>query len=467
VIEILEISNNVLFLYYFLSNLIYLALLILALASSAAHQRRLSSIRLEKLKDSPFVPPIAVLVPAHNEEQSIVESVRALLALDYPELEIIVINDGSKDATLERLEEAFQLMPTDIAHVRSVECQPVRGVYMTPSEPRLLVVDKESRGSKADAVNAGLNIASSQYVCVVDADAILERDALLRIMAPVITSHKKVVAAGGIVRAINGCRVRDGRLAQVKLPRRGIEALQVVEYLRAFLIGREGWAYFNMLVIISGAFGVFQRDLLRQIGGYRASAIGEDLDVVVRMHRYLLERKEEYHISFVPDPVCWTEVPSDARSLGRQRARWQKGLMDVLWGSRDMVLNPRYGRIGMFALPYQWVFEFLAPWVEIIGYSTIVLAWLLGVLNREFFVLFLLFGYGFATMISIGSVLQEELTYKRYQDWKDVLRLIAWCFLEHFPYRQLQMWWRVKGTVQYLRGDVVWEPLRRAGFQKT
>lgn len=466
-IEILEISNNVLFLYYFLSNLIYLALLILALASSAAHQRRLSSIRLEKLKDSPFVPPIAVLVPAHNEEQSIVESVRALLALDYPELEIIVINDGSKDATLERLEEAFQLMPTDIAHVRSVECQPVRGVYMTPSEPRLLVVDKESRGSKADAVNAGLNIASSQYVCVVDADAILERDALLRIMAPVITSHKKVVAAGGIVRAINGCRVRDGRLAQVKLPRRGIEALQVVEYLRAFLIGREGWAYFNMLVIISGAFGVFQRDLLRQIGGYRASAIGEDLDVVVRMHRYLLERKEEYHISFVPDPVCWTEVPSDARSLGRQRARWQKGLMDVLWGSRDMVLNPRYGRIGMFALPYQWVFEFLAPWVEIIGYSTIVLAWLLGVLNREFFVLFLLFGYGFATMISIGSVLQEELTYKRYQDWKDVLRLIAWCFLEHFPYRQLQMWWRVKGTVQYLRGDVVWEPLRRAGFQKT
>jgi cellulose synthase/poly-beta-1,6-N-acetylglucosamine synthase-like glycosyltransferase len=467
VIEILEISNNVLFLYYFLSNLIYLALLILALASSAAHQRRLSSIRLEKLKDSPFVPPIAVLVPAHNEEQSIVESVRALLALDYPELEIIVINDGSKDATLERLEEAFQLMPTDIAHVRSVECQPVRGVYMTPSEPRLLVVDKESRGSKADAVNAGLNIASSQYVCVVDADAILERDALLRIMAPVITSHKKVVAAGGIVRAINGCRVRDGRLAQVMLPRRGIEALQVVEYLRAFLIGREGWAYFNMLVIISGAFGVFQRDLLRQIGGYRASAIGEDLDVVVRMHRYLLERKEEYHISFVPDPVCWTEVPSDARSLGRQRARWQKGLMDVLWGSRDMVLNPRYGRIGMFALPYQWVFEFLAPWVEIIGYSTMVLAWLLGVLNREFLVLFLLFGYGFATMISIGSVLQEELTYKRYQDWKDVLRLIAWCFLEHFPYRQLQMWWRVKGTVQYLRGDVVWEPLRRAGFQKT
>jgi len=467
VIGFLEFSNNTLFIYYFLSNLAYLALLILALFSSAAHQRRLGSIRLEKIKESPFVPPIAVLVPAHNEEQTIVEAVDSLLALDYPELEIVVVNDGSKDQTLAKLQEAYQLVPTDIAYVQTVECKPVRALYMSLREPRLLVVDKEPGGSKADATNAGLNAASSQFVCVVDADAILERDALLRIMAPVITDHKKVVAAGGIVRAINGCRVENGKLAQVKLPRKGIEILQVIEYLRAFLIGREGWAYFNMLVIISGAFGVFQRDLLLKIGGYRPAAIGEDLDLVVRMHRYLLERKQEYHISFIPDPVCWTEVPSDVKSLGSQRARWQKGLMDVLWKNRDMVGNPRYGRIGLLALPYQWIFEFAAPWIELVGYTTILLSWALGVLNWDFFVLFLLFGYGFATMISIGSVLQEEITYRRYTDWRDVLRLIAYCFLEHFPYRPLQMWWRLKGTIQYLRGDVVWQPLRRTGFQKT
>jgi len=467
VIWLLDLSNNTLFLYYFLSNLAYLVLLILALFSNAAHQRRLASIRLEKVKESPFVPPISVLVPAHNEEQTIVEAVDSLLALDYPELEIIVVNDGSKDGTLARMEEAYSLVPTDMVYVQAVECKPVRGLYMSAKEPRLLVVDKEPGGSKADATNAALNAASGQYVCVVDADAILERDALLRIMGPVLTGHKKVVAAGGIVRAINGCRVEGGKLAQVKLPRRGIEILQVVEYLRAFLIGREGWALFNMLVIISGAFGVFQRDLLRKIGGYRPAAIGEDLDLVVRMHRYLLEHKQEYHISFIPDPVCWTEVPSDVKSLGSQRARWQKGLMDVLWKNRDMLFNPRYGRIGMFALPYQWIFEFAAPWIELIGYSTIFLSWALGVLNWDFFVLFLLFGYGFATMISIGSVLQEELTYRRYTDWRDVLRLIAWCFLEHFPYRPLQMWWRLKGTIQYMRGDVVWQPLRRTGFQKT
>ena len=466
-IEFLNFSNNTLFIYYFFSNLFYLALLVLALIASVQHRRRLSSIRLEGLKDSPFVPSVSVVVPAHNEEGTIVEAVQSFLALDYPELEVVVVNDGSKDQTLARLEEAYQLTPTDITYVHSVECKPVRGVFTSLIEPRLIVVDKEPGGSKADASNAGINVASGAFTCVVDADAILERDAILRIMSPVITSHKKVVAAGGIVRAINGCRVENGKLTRVKLPRGPIEVMQVVEYLRAFLIGREGWAFFNMLVIISGAFGVFRSDLLRKVGGYRPAAIGEDLDLVVRMHRHLLETKQDYHIVFVPDPVCWTEVPSDLKSLGSQRARWQKGLMDVLLPNRDMLFNPRYGRIGMFALPYQWIFEFAAPWIEIIGYTTILLSWYLGVLNPDFFVLFLLFGYGFATMISIGAVLQEEITYRRYSDWRDVLRLVAYCFLEHFPYRPLTMWWRLKGTVEYLRGKTTWEPLRRTGFQKS
>ncbi len=466
-LEFLRISNNTLFVYYLLSNMFYLALLIFAIISSAQHQRRLGSIRLEKLKSSPFVPPIALIVPAHNEEGLIGESVRSLLALDYPELEVIVVNDGSRDGTLEELTREFRLLETDIVYVAEVQTAPVRGVYMSQADPRLLVVDKEAGGSKADAVNAGLNIAASQYVCVVDADAILEPDALLRIMAPVLTDSRPVVAAGGIIRAINGCKVRDGKLSEVRLPKGRLEVMQVIEYLRAFLIGREGWAYFNLLVIISGAFGIFQRDLVRKVGGYRASAIGEDLDLVVRMHRHQLDNKKDYHISFVPDPVCWTEVPADLNSLGKQRARWQKGLMDVLWPNRDMLLNPRYGRIGMIALPYQWIFEFMAPIIEVVGYTTMFLAAVLGVLNREFFLQFLLFGYAFATLISIGAVLQEEITYRRYTDWRDVARMIAYCFLEHFPYRQLQMWWRLKGTWQYLRGDVKWDPLKRVGFQKT
>jgi cellulose synthase/poly-beta-1,6-N-acetylglucosamine synthase-like glycosyltransferase len=336
---------------------------------------------------------------------------------------------------------------------------------MSQVEPRLLVVDKEPGGSKADAVNAALNIASSPYVCVVDADSILEPDALLRIMVPIFADPARVVAAGGIVRVLNGCRIENGHMADVRLPRRPSEVIQVVEYLRSFLIGREGWAFFNMLTIISGAFGVFRRDLVRAVGGYRPTAVGEDIDMVLRLHRLMRERKADYQIAFVPDPVCWTEVPSDLRSLGRQRARWQKGLLDVLWPNRDMLFRPTYGRIGAIALPYLWVWELFAPLVEAAGLVTIVAAALLGALSREFMIQFLIFGYVFATMISIGSVLLEEITYRRYSRWQDVSRLIRYCFLEHFPYRQLHLWWRLKGIVEYLRGDLVWKPMRRAGFR--
>jgi cellulose synthase/poly-beta-1,6-N-acetylglucosamine synthase-like glycosyltransferase len=251
----------------------------------------------------------------------------------------------------------------------------------------------------------------------------------------------------------------------VRLPRKSIEVIQVIEYLRAFLIGREAWGQGNMLMIISGAFGVFRTDLVRAVGGYRSRAIGEDFDLVARMHRHLLEKGADYRIHFVPDPMCWTEVPSDLKSLARQRARWQKGLLDVLWPNRDMLFRPRYGRIGSFALPYLWLFELFAPVVETVGIATIILAACLGVLSREFFLQFLIFGYAFATVISIGSVLQEEITYKRYNDWKDVVRLVSYCFLEHFPYRQLHMIWRLQGLWQYLRGDFVWKPMKRKGLQ--
>lgn len=254
-------------------------------------------------------------------------------------------------------------------------------------------------------------------------------------------------------------------MRRVRLPRKSIEVIQVVEYLRAFLIGREAWARGNMLMIISGAFGVFRTDLVRAVGGYRSRAIGEDFDLVARLHRHLREKGADYHIQFVPDPVCWTEVPSDLRSLGRQRARWQKGLLDVLWANKDMLFRPRYGRIGCLALPYLWLFELLAPVIELGGIVTIALAAWLGVLSREFFLQFLLFGYAFATVISIGSVLQEEMTYKRYNDWQDVVRLVSYCFLEHFPYRQLHMIWRLQGLWQYLRGDMVWRPMKRQGLQ--
>jgi cellulose synthase/poly-beta-1,6-N-acetylglucosamine synthase-like glycosyltransferase len=463
VIHFLDWANHALFYYYFVSNLAYLAMLVVALRTSAAHLRHLESIPFDWIKKSPMVPPVTLLVPAHNEENFICIAVRNLLDLDYPNIEVVVINDGSVDKTLQRMQKEFGLRLVRAVYVPEITSAPVRGLYRSDVDVRLLVVDKESGGGKADAVNAGLNAATSPYVCVVDADSVLERDALLRIMVPVLADPDRVVAAGGIVRVLNGSELEAGRIRRVRLPKKSIEVIQVVEYLRAFLIGREAWARGNMLMIVSGAFGVFRTDLVRTAGGYRTSAIGEDFDLVARLHRHLLDKKADYRIEFVPDPVCWTEVPSDLRSLARQRARWHKGLLDVLWPNRDMLFRPRYGRIGCLALPYLWVFELLAPVIELTGFAVVFLAVICGALSWTFFLEFVIFGYGFATVISIGSVLQEELTYKRYNDWQDVARLVSYCFLEHFPYRQMHMIWRLQGLWQYFRGDMAWRPLKRQG----
>jgi cellulose synthase/poly-beta-1,6-N-acetylglucosamine synthase-like glycosyltransferase len=460
-IDFLTGANSLLFVYYLLSNLAYLGLLVTAIHSTVRHQRQLGLVRLDRVRMSPLAPPISLLVPAHNEEQSIVASVDSLLALDYPDFEVIVANDGSSDGTLTALKARYQLLETDILYIPDVPSRPVRAVYMSQVEPRLLVIDKEPGGCKADAINAALNAASSPYICVVDADSILERDALVRIVVPVLTDPKRVVAAGGIVRVLNGSRVEGGRMTEVRLPDRAVERVQVIEYLRAFLVGREGWAFYNLLTIISGAFGIFRRDLVREIGGYRAAAIGEDIDLVMRLHRHLRDRKADYHISFVPDPVCWTEVPADVRSLARQRARWQNGLADVLWPNRDMLFRPRYGALGSIALPYLWIWELAAPVIELGGLITIALAAVMGALSRDFFLQFLVFGYAFATMISIGSVLLEEITYKRYDRWRDMTLLVCFCFVEHFPYRQLHLIWRLQGIAAYLRGDQRWKKAAR------
>src|SRR6202049_920567 len=464
-IRFLDFSNHTLFWYYLFSNLAYLTMLIVALKTSAAHQRRLESYRLRWIGETPLTPPITIIAPAHNEESSIRVAVRNLLENHYPQLEVVVVNDGSEDRTLAALTEEFRLRLVRAVYVPEANSALVRGLYRSEVDSRLVVVDKEPGGSKADAVNAGLNAATSPYVCIVDADSVLERDALLRIMLPILSDPKRVVAVGGIIRVLNGSEIQSGQLLRVRLPRKSIEVIQVIEYLRAFLIGREAWAQGNMMMIISGAFGLFRTELVRAIGGYRAKAIGEDFDLVARLHRHLLEKGMEYRIQFVPDPVCWTEAPSDLKSLGRQRARWQKGLLDTLLSHVDMLFRPRYGRIGALALPYLWIFELLAPVIELGGIVTIILAAALGALSRDFFIQFMIFGYAFATVISMGAVLQEELTYKRYNDWQDVARLVTYCFLEHFPYRQLHMIWRLQGLWQYLRGDLAWRPLKRQGIQ--
>ena len=354
----------------------------LAYAGWALHKRPPadSAARLwERYGD--LAPPIAVIAPAYNEELTIIESTKALLALHYPDFEVIVVNDGSKDRTLDILIEAFGVAPVSRYHDLAVQNQPIRGLYANPEIPRLIVVDKEN-GGKADAMNAGINVARAPLVCVIDADTLLEADALLRVVRPFIEEPIKTVAVGGTIHIANGCRVEGGRVIEARLPRNFLALIQTVEYLRAFLMARLGLSQMRALMIISGAFGLFKRSTAIEVGGFSQNTVGEDMELVVKLHRHMRDQKRDYRITYIPDPVSWTEAPESLKMLGNQRARWQRGSLETFMKHSDMFLKPRYGRIGFVGFGQVFIVDMLGPLVEMIGYFLIPLLWALGRTSR-------------------------------------------------------------------------------------
>jgi cellulose synthase/poly-beta-1,6-N-acetylglucosamine synthase-like glycosyltransferase len=464
-VSVLDAVALISLVYFGALNAIYLVFTLIAWRQVASYARARSHEALAEAFASPLTPPISVLLPAFNEEAVIVESVRSLLGLRYPELEIVVVNDGSTDATVERLRQAFDLVPVRKALRDALPTAPVHGVEVARRTPQLVVVDK-ANGGKADALNAGINAARYPYFCAVDADAVLEEDALLRVAQPILDDPDLVVASGGIVRIANGCTVDHGRVVDVRLPRSALATLQVIEYFRGFLIGRVAWSRLNALLIISGAFGVFHRATVEAAGGYWTSTVGEDVELVLRLHRYLRERDEPYRIVFVPDPVCWSEVPEDLRTLSRQRRRWQRGLGESLWRHRRLVGRPRFGVIGLVALPYVLVFEFFGALIEVLGVPLTLVWWAMGELSLAFGIAFLLLAFLFGMLLSLGALALEEFTFRRQPRARDVGRLLAFLFVESVGYRQLNELWRTLGLVDLTRRKRGWGAQRRRGFAR-
>ena len=464
-INSIQVFNAFILIYFAAINGVYFCLLFVSYFSVLKYRRRILHEQWQRVFRSPLTMPVSIIAPAFNEEMTIEESVKSLLMLQYPQFEVIVVNDGSKDSTLATIKTTFGLREVPVDIEERVACKPILGVYRSPDNPNLVVVDKKN-GGKADALNAGINASRYPTICAIDADSLIEGEALLRVMKPFLDRPEKVVAVGGIIRVANGCTIDAGRVVSIGLPRKWLPLIQTVEYLRAFLFGRSGWSALRSLLIISGAFGVFRKDTVIAVGGYRSDTVGEDMELVVRMHRYLREQRVEYEMHFLPDPVCWTEVPESRKVLGRQRNRWQRGLIDSLRIHRRMMLNPKYGPIGLIGFPYFVFFEMLAPVVELSGYVIIPLSYALGVLDFRFFALFLTVAILFGIILSTGSVVLEELSFRRYPKTLDLLKLVLAGFLENFGYRQLTLWWRVKGTWDYLRGSTSWGQMERKGFGK-
>jgi cellulose synthase/poly-beta-1,6-N-acetylglucosamine synthase-like glycosyltransferase len=456
------VFNLVVLSYFFLGNGIYTILMLLSLRATWVHMRQMAYQGLDALRRSLLTPPVTIIIPAWNEQNVIVNSVRSALQADYPEFQVIVVDDGSTDRTLDRLVQSFGMVQMDGAYLPRIPTAPLHTFYINPAIPNLLVVSKV-RGGKPDALNAGINLCRSPYFCNLDADCLLERDALLRLMDPIVNSAEETVVSGGIVRILNGCETKDGRVVRVGLPPTWLERFQVVEYLRSFLFGRTGWHLLGGTLIVSGAFAVFHRATVIEVGGFSPDTVTEDMDLIVQLHQWAGENHQKIRMSFTSDPVCWTECPSTLAMLAHQRRRWQLGLCQTLWKHPRIFFRKKFGIVGWLSFPFHSYVEGVGAAVEFLGYFLIPLGIALRMVPPVLLIMFILLGFIYGGFLSVGAVLLEELTYRRYPRFRDLLTLLIFAMFENIGYRQLVLYYRFQGVLKFLGGSRRWERVAHVG----
>jgi biofilm PGA synthesis N-glycosyltransferase PgaC len=434
------------------------------------YMRRNSFIDYRDILAAPSAPSISIIAPAYNESATIVENVRSLLNIHYVNFEVIIVNDGSKDNTLQLMIDEYMLVPVAFAFDPKLESKPIKAIYKStvPSLSKLTVIDKVN-GGKADALNAGINVSRYDLFAAIDVDCILEYESLLKMVKPFMeqTKEERVIAVGGVVRIANSCEVREGKIIQVNLPRNIIPRVQVLEYIRAFLLGRMAWSRLNGLILISGAFGMFDKKIAIACGGYNHRTVGEDMELVIRMRRYMEERNEKYRVVYLPDPLCWTEAPSSFKILSKQRNRWTRGTAETLWIHKKLIFNPRYRFLGMISMPFWFLFEWLAPIVESTAFLYLIMMAFLGILNVELFVTLFLLIYAFAIMYSTAAILFEELSFHQYKKKRDILRLLGTALLEPVFIHPLTVYYAIRGNLDLLTGVKNWGDMKRKGFKKS
>lgn len=457
--------NTLVFIYAASIAVFYLALAFLSLLEMRRYMRKNYFVDYKYILSSPFAPGVSLIAPAYNEGLTIIDNVKSLLSIMYNNFEVVIVNDGSKDDTLAKMIVAFDLVRVEFDLQYALNTKPVRGIYKSRNRAfkKLMVVDKEN-GGKADALNVGLNISRKDLVACIDVDCIIEPDALLKMVKPFLEETTEVIASGGVVRIANSCIVEEGRLIEVKLPEQRIARFQVLEYIRAFLLGRMAWSRLNGLLLISGAFGMFKREIAIKAGGYDHRTVGEDMELVVRMRRYMHDINRRYKVVYIPDPLCWTEAPSSYQILGRQRNRWTRGTFETLKLHRKLFFNPRYGIMGMLSYPFWFFYEWLAPFVEFFGLLFFLTLASLGMVNWTFFAALTFAVYSFAIFISMFSLLAEEFSFFKYTHKRDILKMIFTAMIEPFWFHPRVVWWALKGNFDLVKGKKSWGEMTRQGF---
>lgn len=447
---------------------IYALLAVFSLLAIRRYLRRDRSIDFGTILESPLAPGISVVAPAFNEGLTIISNVRSLLTLNYPLFEVVIINDGSTDNTLIQMIEEFQLKKVDFAYDEKIRTMPVRGLYKSenPAYNRLLVIDKVNGKAKADAVNAGINASSFPYFLCTDVDCILHKDTLLKLIKPIMDEgNTRVIATGATLRMVNSCEVDEGVVTRVRPPRNLLARFQEMEYIRAFVLGKMGWSFINAVPNVSGGLGMFDKEIAVKAGGYDAKSFGEDMELVTRMCRFMLDNKQPYAIRSIPETLCWTEGPTTLKVFMRQRTRWSRGLAQLMFAHRRMFFNPSYGKMGWLVYPYNFFFELLAPIIEITGMAYYIMLIIMGQINWPFAVILLILCYSYSIMIATLAVLWDQLTSRYYKTWKEVLYVCSVSTLEMILYHPLVVLFAIRGYYFFLTNRKhSWGNMQRQGF---
>lgn len=461
---ILNIIFTFVVFYYFFINTIYLIVLFLSILQINRMRKHRYTFDLDQAFKFRLLPPVSIILPAYNEEKTIVESVTSLLFIKYPNYELLVVNDGSKDNTLQVLIDSFNLIKTDYVYRCSIDTEEVRGIYISKEYRSLVVIDK-GNGGKADALNAGINISRYPYFCAIDADSILGEDALARLIIPFVHDPLRTTAVGGIVKAANGAHIEKGRLLRERLPKNPLVIFQTIEYARSFLMGRMGLSVINSLLIISGALGLFRKEDVLKVAGYKTGSLGEDMLLVVSLHKQKLRERKPYRICFLHDSVCWTEIPSDLKTLKKQRVRWQMGLLESITENRDMFLNPRYGVVGLFSIPFYFFSEIIPPFLEFIGYVVIGLGLYMKALTPTNILYFFLVSWVYSTVHSFVGLAMEHFVVGTTLKFHHFLFKLLVSLFENLFYRQINLIYRITGVFKFFTKKREWGEMERSGFK--
>jgi poly-beta-1,6-N-acetyl-D-glucosamine synthase len=456
----LEVAVVVCLAYLLLTNLAYMAFIGVAFVENVVRRHEHASQDFDVLGESRFTIPVSVIVAAYDEETAIVSTVESLLGLEYPEFEVIAVNDGSGDGTLDRLIEAFELEPYHVFVRHVFPTEAVRAIYRSAAYSNLVVVDKEN-GGKSDALNAGLNVARFRYVCGVDADTVFDREALLKGMRRVVEDPARIIGVTShLTIAQDPARAMAAPPGRRPIDRRPFMAYQHLDYLRAFFNNRLAWSRLGFMLCAVGAFQIWRRDVLEEVGGYARDFTCEDIELTFRVHEKFRREGRDYEIHCLPDNVGTTEGPDTVRKLVSQRERWQRVINETVWHYRHMWFRPRYGSVGLLGTPFYLFTEVLAPVFEVLAIVALGVAVALGLFDPAVFVVMLCAVAFLNAALTACAILLDDLQSRTYRV-RDLARMLVLAPLDLVLYRPIIIWARLKGTWGFLRGDKAWHKFER------